>query len=178
MKTMFLTKLKVCTVAVLAAALAGTAAGRLIGYPSGSADQAVPEHDRSGDVAAARVADAGPLAVTAQVQADRVRVNEPFDVRLRVVNRSESPQSFRVMSCSWYEHWRSNNPRVSWTDWPCHKNVPKAVALEPGQAYEKALPMRVPAGAPPGEVSFKLGFTPLDGKRTYWGNEITLRVEQ
>jgi hypothetical protein len=124
------------------------------------------------------VADPAPLGVTVQALANRVRVNEPFEVRLRVVNRSESPQLFRVMSCSWYEHWRSNNPRASWADWPCHKNVPRTVALEPGQAYEKALPMRVAAGTPAGETSFRLGFTPLDGKQTYWSNEVTLRVEQ
>jgi RNA polymerase sigma factor (sigma-70 family) len=178
MKVMVLTKLKIFTAVLLAAAIVGGAAGRFVWYPSGSADQAVPEHDRAGDVGAVQMADPEPLGVTVRAQADRVRVNQPFEVQLRVVNRLESSQSFRVMSCSWYEHWRSDNPRVSWNDWPCHKNIPQTVKLEPGQAYAKALPMRVTAGAPAGETPFRLGFAPLDGKRTYWSNEITLWVEQ
>jgi hypothetical protein len=114
---------------------------------------------------------AEPFRITVKPKKDKVEVNQPFDVELRVVNASPSPQSFRVMSCSWDEHWRSSEPRVTWVAWPCFNNGPVQVKLAPGEAYEKTLPMRLTAA---GRVSFKMGFAPVESKRTYWSSEVSL----
>jgi uncharacterized protein (TIGR03067 family) len=117
------------------------------------------------------------LTVTIKPQKKQVRAKEPFDVDLRVVNLSKSPQSFRVMNCSWYEHWKSSNGRVSWQGWDCAENAAVTVKLDPGEAYEKTLPMLLLAGKPLEKVSFKVGFTPIGSKQTYWSNEVTVQIE-
>lgn len=127
-----------------------------------------------------------PFRILVKPKTKQVEVNRPFDVELRVINVSVSPQSFRAMSCSWYEHWKSSNLRVSWIGWGCKGNVPMPVKLAPGKAYEKVLPMRATTT---GLMSFRMGFTPLqfdtgDGprkqpaKRTYWSSEVTIRANQ
>ena len=118
------------------------------------------------------------LTVTIKPQKNRIRVNDPFKVDLRVVNSSHSPQSFRVMNCSWDEHWKSSNDRISWDRWDCAENSAVTVKLEPGDAYENTLPMLLVAGKPQENVSFKMGFTPIGSKQTYWSNEITVQVDQ
>jgi hypothetical protein len=119
-----------------------------------------------------------PLSVRTTAAKKTVRLNEPFDVRLRVVNTSEEAQSFRVMNCSWDEHWKCSNPAVSWVSWDCSKNFPVTVTLKPGEAYEKTLPMLVTKGEPGARVSFKMGFTPIGSKGTYWSGKVTVRVEK
>jgi RNA polymerase sigma factor (sigma-70 family) len=116
------------------------------------------------------------LTVTIKPKANRVRAKETFKVDLRVVNSSKATQSFQVMSCSWYEHWKSSNERVSWEGWDCAENIKYTVKLEPGEAYENTLPMLL-AGEPQEKVSFKMGFTPIGSKQTFWSNEVTLQVE-
>ena len=116
------------------------------------------------------------LTVTAKPEKNHVRVNEQFPVRLRVVNTSGTTQSFQVMNCSWDEHWKSSSKQVTWYGWNCSKNCPVTETLKPGQAYEKTLSMVVAAGVPKDKVSFKMGFTPIDSKRTYWSSEVTVQL--
>ncbi len=119
------------------------------------------------------------LTVSIKPQKDRTLIKEKelFKVDLRVVNLSKLPQSFKVMSCSWYEHWKTNNERVSWMGWDCKENSPTDVKLAPGEAYEKTLPMLRVAGKPKEKASFKMGFTPIGSKQTFWSNEVTLQVD-
>ena len=116
------------------------------------------------------------LTVTAKPEKTWVHLNEQFQVRLRVLNTSDTTQSFQVMNCSWDEHWRSSNKQVTWVGWPCSGNPVATETLKPGQAYEKTLATLVMAGAPKDKVSFKMGFTPIDSKRTYWSNEVTVQL--
>jgi len=105
-----------------------------------------------------------------------VRVKESFDLRLRVVNKSDKAQSFRVMNCSWFDHWKSSNERVSIIGWGCSKNFAVPETLQPNQAYEKSLAVQISEGRPHEKVSFKMGFTPIDSKRTYWSQELTVEM--
>ena len=68
--------------------------------------------------------------LTVMVKPDRqkVRANATFELKLRVVNSSSSPQSIRVMNCSWDEHWKSSNAMVTWQSWDCTKNFEVTVA--------------------------------------------------
>jgi hypothetical protein len=121
---------------------------------------------------------AEPLAVKARAAKTTVRRNKPFDVRVRVVNASEATQTFRVMSHSWFEHWKTSNATVTVDGWLCEKNFPVTVTLKPGEAYEKTLPMLVTKAEPGASVSFKMGFTPIDSKQTYWSGKVTVQVEK
>jgi len=58
-----------------------------------------------------------------------------------------------------------------------YENFAVTVKLEPGEAYEKTLSMLLLVGEPKEKVSFKMGFTPIGSKETYWSNEITLQVQ-
>jgi uncharacterized protein (TIGR03067 family) len=176
---MLLTKLKAGTVVLLMLGMVAVTCGMLaigkkdakgdgLGKPAAKADE-IPK--------GAKRDKASTLTVTIKSQTNIIRTKLPFEVRLRVVNSSKSTQSFRVMNCSWDEHWKTSNKQVSWEGWDCAKNFAVTEKLEPGQAYEKTLSMLLLAGMPQKQVSFKMGFTPIDSKQTYWSNEVTLPVE-
>ena len=116
-----------------------------------------------------------PLTVTIKLQKDRIRVNKQFLVDLRVVKSPKSTESFEYMSGSWYKHWQSSNKRVSWRIWDYSKDGPWE--LTPGRPFESALSMILANGKPQEKVTFKMGFTPLGSKQTFWSNEVTLQVE-
>jgi len=178
LKAMWMTKLKavvttllVCSVAVLASGmlmLSMTSAGDGVPKPAAKAD----EKPKAGEADPEE-----PLTVTVQSRRTQVRLREPFDVVLRVVNSSKAPQTFRTMSCSWDEHWKANTDRLDWSRWECTVNYPKTVTLKPGEAYEKTLSLFVVKGEPQEKVAFKMGFTPIESKQTYWSGEVTIRVE-
>jgi RNA polymerase sigma factor (sigma-70 family) len=131
----------------------------------------------------ARPKDAGgekdsTLTVTIKPQKDRIRASEQFKVDLRVVNSSKVPQTFRVRIGSWFEHWKSSNERVYVSGWPVFENMEIEITLAPGEADEKTLPMLILAGKSKEKESFKLGFTPIGSKQTFWSNEVTVEVEQ
>ena len=117
------------------------------------------------------------LLVTIWPRITRVQIEEPFEVSLRVVNATERLQSFRVMASTWEDHWKPNNPRIVWAGHLAITNPSIIIKLEPGQAYEKTLEMLVNEGPPLVVTSFQLGFTPIDEKKTYWSNKITLGIK-
>ena len=139
-------------------------------------EQEVKPDDNPKDAAADKEQ---PLTVTIKPQKDRIRVNEPFEVDFRVVNSSKLPQSFQVMKPGWWENWERSNKRV-WLVVPAHpedESMSMEVKLAPGEAYEKTLSMLLPDGMPQEKVSFKMGFTPLRSKQTFWSNKVTLQVD-
>jgi len=105
-----------------------------------------------------------------------VQVNKSFDIRLRVVNKSDSVQSFRVMSWSWQQHWKSSNGHVAMIGLPCSANTALLETLRPNETFEKSGSMQVSEGRVGDKVSFKMGFTPIDSKRTYWSKEVTVQL--
>jgi len=106
----------------------------------------------------------------------QVKAGEEFEVKLRVVNSSEEPQSLKVWSCSWDMHWKWTNPRFGYKSWACAANSVMAVRLQPGEAYEKVLVMKFAGGTSKTE-SLRLGFTPDSEKKAYWSNEVVLGVK-
>lgn len=179
MKAMLMTKLKTVMAFVLMMGMVAFTCGILaVGMTSAKVDGVEQPATKADDKPKAAEGDKEQLlTVIIKPQKNAARLNEPFKVDLRVVNSSKSTQSFQVMSCSWPGHWKSSNERVSWQGWPCAKNIELTVKLEPGEAYEKTLPMLVTVGEAQEKVSFKMGFTPIDSKQTYWSNEVTLQVE-
>ncbi len=179
LKAMLISKLKALVAIVLVLGFLTTAA-TVLTYPMAAAEGDKPTHVKERLTASPEVkkeVGMSTLTVTIKPKVNQVRINTPFDVDLRVVNSSKSTQSFQVMDGSWDEHWKSNNDRVSWVGWDCTKNFPVTVKLEPGERYEKTLPMLLPTGKPLEKLSFKMGFTPIDSKETFWSNEVSVQVD-
>ena len=117
------------------------------------------------------------LCVTVWPEKTRVQGDEVFGVKLRVVNSSEQVQCFRVMNCSWDEHWQCGNPRIAHVLWACTRNFPVTVELAPGEAYEQKLNMYVGAKGDSRTERFRMGFTPIGEKKTYRSNEVVIGVK-
>jgi len=107
----------------------------------------------------------------------QVNADEEFEVKLRVVNSSEEPQSFKVASCSWDRQWKSSNLRIGYKSWPCYANAIIAVQLQPGEAHEKVLVMKLVGRGTSKTESLRMGFTPAGEQKTYLSNEVVLGVK-
>jgi hypothetical protein len=168
LKTMLLTKLKTAMAVLLLLVLLGVGlAWWVCDAPTRAAaanatNEDVFGHDR--------------LCVTIWPEKTQIKPEEPFEVKLRVVNSSEQAQSFTVMSCSWDEHWACSNRRIVLGRRPCWRNVPTTVQLAPGEAYEKTMTLSVGAGGDSRIESFRLGFSPIGQKKTYWSNTVAIAV--
>ena len=80
------------------------------------------------------------------------------------------------MSCSWNDHWKCNNPRIAHVGWMCKANARRTVRLQPGEAYERGLTMYVAGQGHSRKESFRMGFTPIGAKETYWSNDVVVAL--
>lgn len=178
LKAMLMTKLKVGAVVLAMLGMVAVTCGMLAIAKTDARGESVNPAAKADEKPKDAESDkAKTLTVTIKPQKNRVRVKETVEVNLRVVNTSKTTQSIQVMNCSWDDHWKSSNDQVSWVGWDCAKNFAVTVKLEPGEAYEKTLSMFLLAGKLKEKVSFKMGFTPIGSKQTFWSNEATLTVE-
>ena len=113
-----------------------------------------------------------------------IRLKESFKVELRVENPTATNVSVRVMNCSWSDHWMSSNNKVFLEGWDCPKNLETTVEIAPGKAYTNQAnlvvmePPPVDSNQPQlkGWLSFRMGFTPIGSPRTFWSEEVALKV--
>ena len=105
-----------------------------------------------------------------------VHVKEKFKVALRVENLATTNQTVRVMSCSWDEEWKTSNTNISWIGWVCTRNGLVNVEIPPSGAYTNELEMLIPEPISEKTFSFRMGFTPIDSKQTFWSNEVKLKI--
>jgi hypothetical protein len=105
-----------------------------------------------------------------------VHPGETFDAALRVENPAKINQTIRVMNCSWYNEWQSDNPKVSCPVWVCAKNFAVNVAIPPGGAYTNELQMTVLKNVSDRSLKFRLGFTSIGGEKVFWSNPVRLRI--
>jgi len=124
----------------------------------------------------ANAADTNSLRVVIIPSKTDVRVREPFGLALRVENPTRTNQTVRVMGCSWYEEWQSSNTNINLVGWPCWANGPVDVEIHTGGAYTNEASMLVYNLIPDKELSFRMGFTPMGSKETYWSNEVKLHI--
>lgn len=117
------------------------------------------------------------LCVTIWPAKTQVKAGEEFEVKLRVVNSSETPQSLKVWNCSWDSHWKWRNSGFQHSSWECFKNFVTTLQLEPGAAWEKTLVMHFSGEGSAKTTSLRMGFTPEGEKHTYWSNEVVLGVK-
>jgi hypothetical protein len=111
----------------------------------------------------ASVAHAGPLAVELKPATPTWQPKKPVDVTLTVTNTSKAEVSFKVMSCSWEDHWKSSDRELTWESWGCDKNAASTVTLAPGKAREWKLAMFATEKATPGAHRLEMTFTPEGG---------------
>jgi hypothetical protein len=122
-------------------------------------------------------ADPAPLRIVAITSSKEVKIKQPFPVELRVENTSSSNQTFRVMSCSWDQHWQCDNTALSWIGFECWKNSAIDVNLAPKEAYTNTMNMLITGPHQIGKLSFRMGFTPLGSARAYWSEEVVFEIK-
>ncbi len=125
----------------------------------------------------ANAADTNSLRVVVIPSKTEVRVKEKFNVALRVENPTTTNQTVRVWDCSWYEEWKTSNTNISWIDWVCTRNFERNVEIPPGGAYTNELEILIPEPISEKTLSFRMGFTPIDSKQTFWSGEVKLNVK-
>jgi hypothetical protein len=108
-------------------------------------------------------------------------------IAFSVRNVTNQVQEFRIMSCSYYQHWAVDNKKafVSQTGPGCGGNGPILMTLKPGESYSSLLPIAF-HGVAAGEVlEFRMSFTPYrkemyKGRRkplgTYWSNLVQIKT--
>lgn len=114
--------------------------------------------------------------VEARPSKTEVRVNEPFEIALQVDNTTSSNQTVRIMSCSWYDEWQISNTNVIPKLWVCTMNFAIDVTIPPGGAYTNEMEMSVGASFSGETLSFRMGFTPIGSPKTFWSDEVTLKI--
>ncbi len=121
-------------------------------------------------------ADTNSLRVIAIPSKISVRIREPFSLALRVENQTKTNQTVRVMNCAWEDEWQPSNLKIPWGFQQCEKNFAVTVQIPPGGAYTNEAPMCIYDLIPNKELSFRMGFTPIGSKETYWSNEVKLNI--
>ena len=114
-----------------------------------------------------------------------VKSGQEFSVNTKVKNVGREDQSLQIWSCSYPEHWTADNPSVHVEGVECEKNGLMDVRLKPGEAYEKALSLRVWVASRLSEesVTFRLGFAPWiratkrADRPNIWSNAVTVNVK-
>lgn len=124
----------------------------------------------------ANAADTNSLRVVIIPSKTEVRIREPFNLAFRVENPTRTNQTVRVMGCSWYGEWQSSTTNIILVGWPCYADGPVDVEIHPGGAYTNESSMLIYNLIPDNELSFRMGFTSLGSKETYWSNEVKLHI--
>lgn len=115
-----------------------------------------------------------------------------YCVRFCVSNPVSTPCAIGVYSDCYGGEWKTDNTNVAVWDWACDANFEVMELLESTNVYSKELPIRVSKNIKPGNVSFRMCFTPFNKTKMsrygfllsgtnlaegdYWSNEITIEV--
>jgi hypothetical protein len=116
------------------------------------------------------------LRVFAIPSTNTIRVREPFQMALRVVNPTPTNQTIGVMTCSWFDEWQVSNTNVSWMGWDCTKNNSHTIILPPGGAYTNEAPMMIYNLISERELALRMGFTSMGSTQTFWSGEVKLHI--
>lgn len=127
-----------------------------------------------------RLASAAPPTRTVTIEAvpvqTRVHRNDVVSVRLQTRNTTDHTQAFRIMTCSWQDEWRSDDPQLVPGGADCAKNFAFTLTLAPGAVDVRVLALHVDTGASLGAHAFRLGFTAIGRKDTVWSTPATVRI--
>jgi hypothetical protein len=107
-----------------------------------------------------------PLKVDIKTTQAVVRNVRDFDISTKIENVGKEEQLLHLSQCSYSGlQWTADNASVHVKQIFCKKNRLIDIRLRPGEAYERALPVRIeiPVLGLPQPVTFRLGFSPWDG---------------
>lgn len=121
------------------------------------------------------IAAADPLRVEIKPAATTWKREQKIDVALVVTNPAKQPQTMKVMTCSWGDHWQSSDRELGWIGWPCDENGAGSITLEPGKSRAWKLEMSATKQARLGAHALQLTFTP-DGLAPSTSNRVALTV--
>jgi hypothetical protein len=110
-------------------------------------------------------------------------------IAFSVRNVTNEVQEFRIMSCSYYQHWAVDNKKafVSPGLAGCGGNGAILITLKPGESYSSPLWIAFDGVAAGEVVEFRMSFTPYrkemyKGRRkplgTYWSNAIKIKAAE
>ena len=90
------------------------------------------------------------------------------------------------MTWGWDAQWKASNQQIAVTGFPHSQDGEMSVTIAPNGAFipsdthpnHKQLLLLWSAKEPiaQGAVSFKMGFTPIGSPKTYWSDEIKIKV--
>ena len=63
-------------------------------------------------------------------------LHKAFDVKLSIINQSDVPVSFWIMTCSWDENFIINNDYIRFLGWGCLSNYPRLKRLNSNSRLE------------------------------------------
>lgn len=142
-------------------------------------------------LAAVAGSSAGQASAPFLVRAVPVASGRVLQVKLSVTNVSGTRQMFSTMSCSWQQHWTTDNARIHPVGGSCKSNFPMHIPLGPGQVYREQLCPVALDRVPAGRLTLRFGYSttflavPDDVRRKYhfpapqifWSNAIRVQVK-
>jgi hypothetical protein len=117
------------------------------------------------------------LGVVVKALQPQVEIGTECELRLTLVNTGDRPTKFRMMSSSWYQHWRTDSAFVLIEGgWSTTRNSPVDVTLPPGGRADLVRGLRVllTDALVPGPVWLRLGFTPLGADLATWSDRVRI----
>lgn len=103
-----------------------------------------------------------PLEIEIKTTQPVVKNAQEFAVGTRIENVGKEERLLRLSQCSYSAlQWTADNPSVHVKQIFCKKNTLSDIRLKPGEAYERALPVRIeiPVLGLPQPITFRLGFS-------------------
>ena len=119
--------------------------------------------------------DTNSLNVVVKLEKTQVHVGEHFNLALRVENPTTTNQYVRVMSCSWWQQWQPSNSNIFFNTEGCTWNAPTSLVIPAGSAITFDLKAYVSEPVSR-KFSFQMGFTPIGSKKTFWSNDVKLKI--
>jgi hypothetical protein len=106
----------------------------------------------------------------------RAHRNETTPITLRTTNTTGVRQAFQIMTCSWADEWKSDDPLLQTGGIDCSKNFQRTLVLDPGAVDLRTIDVYVDKTAALGPHVVRLGFTAIGSKTTIWSTAVTLQV--
>jgi hypothetical protein len=108
-------------------------------------------------------------------------------IAFSVRNVTNQEQGFRIMSCSYFQHWAVDNKKafVAPELVICGGNAAILMTLRPGESYSSLLPIALDGVAAGEVIEFRMSFTPYRKERIkgrfarlgpYWSNVLTIKA--
>ena len=102
---------------------------------------------------------------------------QPFNLAVRIENRTQTDQTIRVLRSAWPDQWQSSNKKVSRSlVLGGRMQSEEVVAIPPSGAYTNALEVWIDKRIADKRLSFRMGFTSSGSAKTLWSNQVELHI--